>query len=55
MRIINRFIADNLKQIQLRDMMETLLELQKDFSQKLFFKTHRYNRDYWVILLESAK
>ena len=52
MWIINPFIADHLSQTNLGDMMETLLELHNDFSQKSFFKTHPYYGDYWVSLLE---
>ena len=38
MWIINPFIVDYLKQENFEDVMKTLLELKKDFSQKLFFK-----------------
>ena len=37
MWIINPFIADHLSQTNLGDMIETLLELHNDFSQKSFF------------------
>ena len=40
MWITNPFIADHLSQANLGDIMETLLELHNDFSQKSFFKTH---------------
>ena len=33
--------------------METLVELQQDFFERVSFKTHFYNGDYWVGLLES--
>ena len=35
--------------------METLVELQQDFSKRAFFKSHLYYRDYRVDLLESPE
>ena len=35
--------------------METLLELQNDFSQKSFFRTYPYYGDYWVSLPDSPE
>ena len=46
--LINLFIVDYLKQENLGNMKEKLLELQKDFSQKLFFRTYPYYGYYWV-------
>ena len=35
--------------------METLVKLQQDFFKRVSFKTHFYNGDYWVGLLESPE
>ena len=53
MWIINAFVVDYLKQENLGDMMEALLKLQKNFSQKSFFRTYPYYGDYWLSLLAS--
>ena len=55
MWIIHPFIADHLKQINLGELMETLVELQQNFFKRVSFKTHFYNGDYWVGLLESPE
>ena len=55
MWIINPFIADHLKQANLGELIETLMELHQDFAERASFKTHLYYGDFWVGLLESPE
>ena len=55
MWIINPFIADHLKQTNLGELMETLVELQQDFSERASFKSHFYYGDYSVSLFKSPE